>query len=427
MTDKFAKIEVARERLDIEVPRVEPIYSENEPVPESPPPCDYDDVPLAQAAAPVRVNGHARHDAEGERPPAPMSPRKPIHWAEFEGRDPPPRTWWLQDWLGPSPTLLAGAGGKGKSSIAQTLGTALATTRNYIAAVAAPLRVLIWFCEDDKNEVWRRQVAICGHFGIQLSDLDDALIIVPRIGCENTLFAMAFGTPGATPLIDELRQQLGDYRADVLILDNIAQVFGANSNDPHHVTQFVNGIQGLVPDRPFAPIFLGHTARSEGSEFSGSAAWENAVRMRWYLGTTLPDQKPDVDDPIDPNVVFLAKRKANYSAKDYRRLTFRNGLFVPDEAEGARFDSGYQAIRAEQVVLVGMAKLAIAGVLPTDGKTSGDYLPSQLVAKGHAAGFGKRELAAAMNRLMGGGKLKREVVGQYSNRSPRFGLVTVGS
>jgi RecA-family ATPase len=104
---------------------------------------------------------------------------------------------------------------------------------------------------------------------------------------------------------------VNDLRVDVLVLDNIGRVYGGNESDRHQVTMFVNGALGMVRGRPFAPVFLGHVARSQGSEFSGSAAWENACRMRWYMARTLPDHKQDEDEPTDTGIVYLAKRKAN--------------------------------------------------------------------------------------------------------------------
>lgn len=348
----------------------------------------------------------------------------PIDWAELTG-EPPARTWWIQDWLTPAPTLCAGAGGIGKTLLMQNALTALATGCEYLEAATKPLRCLAWFCEDDRDEIWRRQVATNRHFGIEWCDLD-RLHIVPRIGHENTLMDLAFGKPVFTPLLEQLRQQVNDLQADILVLDNIAQIYGGVSSDNHQVTMFVNGIRGLVTDRPFAPIFLGHVAKAQGSEFAGPAAWENAVRMRWFLGRTLPDQQPDADDGEDTDVLYLAKRKANYSAKDYPKLSYRDGLLLPETADaGRRFDQGYRNDLAERVVLKGLQRLKDAGILATDGATSPDYLPKQIVAKGFAEDHTKKDLAAAMNRLIGAGRLRRDVVGQYANRNPKQGLVEV--
>jgi len=70
-------------------------------------------------------------------------------------------------------------------------------------------------------------------------------------------------------------------------------------------------------------------------------------------------------------------------------------------------------------------KLTQVGIFATDGPTSPDYLPKQIMAKGFAQQHTRKELTQAMNRLMGEGRLKRGVVGKYSNRNPRFGLVVL--
>lgn len=353
------------------------------------------------------------------------SMREPIDWPRLAA-EPPPRCWWIQDWLSPTPTLLAGAGGKGKTTVMQTMLTALAASRSYLEAASVPdLRVLIWNCEDDENEIWRKQTAINSHFGLSMADLEDRLYIVPRLGLENTMFQLSLGTPGFTPIFDQLREQVIDLGIDVLAVDNISQVYGG-LNDQHQVTQFVNAFAGLVRNRPFAPILIGHIARSEGSEFSGAAAWENAVRMRWYLGNQLPDQKLDDEEAADPDVVYLARRKANYTSKDFRRLRYKDGLFIPDQPEGGlQLSLAMRSESADVVVLDALPKLLRAGLQPSDKAQSSDYLPKKIVALGYHQDHTKAELTKAMNRLLGAGQLRRVEVGKYSNRTPRFGLVIV--
>jgi hypothetical protein len=347
-----------------------------------------------------------------------------INWSLLAGREPPARYWHSGEWLGDWPTLFSGRGGGGKTANAQAVGTALSVGRPYFApAPGQPLNVLMWCCEDDRDELWRRQVAINRHFGIGMADLKGRLHIDVRRGLDNTLYTLVYGVPTFTGLREELREQIGDYKANIVILDNIGQIFGANENARHDVTAFVNGLYGtgagVVPH--FTPILIGHVARAQGSEFAGNAAWENACRMRWYLGPTLPDQQPDQDEPDDPDTVYLAKRKTNYSTKDYTKLVYRNGLFVPVGASVAPFDPSAET--AEQVVLAAFDRVVAAGVAPTDGRTAQDYLPKVIKRMGLSRTFSERELAGAMSRLMGQGRLRRKQIGAYSNRHPKFGLV----
>lgn len=378
--------------------------------------------PSTPPAEIISLAEEVRRSREQAREAA-RGPRRPMRWGDLQQREPPVRPWRIAHWMSHGPMLLAGAGGVGKTLVAQTLATALALGRYFLDDVLAPARVLFWACEDDHDELWRRQVAICRLFGIKLEDLDGKLVIEPRLGCENTLFGVAFGQPTWTGLREELREQVNDYQADVLILDNIGQTFGGNENDRHHVTNYVNGLAGLS-ERPVSTLILGHPAKASGSEFSGSTAWENAVRMRWFLGHTLPDQDAD-EAPPEPDVRYLAKRKTNYSTQDYRKLTYRDGVFVPDNAFQSitdRYTAEDRAQAAQRCVLDALVKLGEAGIRTTDGATSPDFLPRKMRDMHLNADFSPKDLKEAMLALRLTGKIVEGPVGQYKNRTPRFGL-----
>lgn len=338
----------------------------------------------------------------------------------------PPRFWFLQGWLGSGTTLFPGLGGIGKSSVVQHAATNAALARPYFAEAERPITSLLWNCEDDHDEMWRREEMICEHEQIEMADLADRLHLVSRYGCENALMGEFQRQLGPTSLMEELRQQVNDLGIDVLWLDNAAHVFVGDHDNRTQVTQFINALNGLVVGRPFAVVICAHVSRAQGSEYSGSVAWENAARMRWYLGTKLPDERPDDDgDSSAGDTRFLAKRKSNYSARDYVRMTMRNGLLVPDAPSGhvAGVVAQIAAEKAEEAVLAGFHSLRAMGLVPTDAKNSPDYLPRQMLDKGLGCGHGKHELAKAMNRLMTAGVFSRGVAGMYGNRNPKQGLV----
>jgi hypothetical protein len=313
---------------------------------------------------------------------------EPINWSQLEG-EAPIRTWWIRDFLTPAPTLLAGAGGSGKSLLMQTLCTSLATGRPYLAPIEKPLTCLIWSCEDDQDEVWRRQDRINDHFKITKCDLS-RLHIVPRVGRDNTLMKLRFGQAVFTPLLDALREQVRRLQADVLVLDNIAHLYGGTF-DSHQVTEFVNAVAGLVTDRPFAPIFVGHVARAQGSEFAGSAAWENAVRARWYLEQLL-----------------LKQQKANYAAKVFYKFEYSDGILVPENARSAA-EQKRRIADAKKVLEAGLAALRASEVKVSPLPTSPNYLPKHIEKYNLAGGCSRDDLAAAMRELEIAGQLvKRE-------------------
>lgn len=356
----------------------------------------------------------------------PPSAARSLDFRRLAGESVPAQSWFRGNWLHSGTTLLAGAGGEGKSSLAQHEPTCGALGRPYFAPQGLPYRSLVWNCEDDHDDMWRRQARICEHEQIDMSDLDGHLHLVSRYGCENALMAEVQRTLVTTNLFEELHQQVNDQQIDVLWLDNVAHLFLGNHDDRTHVTQFISLLNGLVRGRPFGVVLVAHVSRALGSEFTGSVAWENAARMRWYLGSKLPDAQRDDDEASSPETRFLAKRKSNYSARDVVRMSMRHGLLVPDQVAQSHVGGLVGAMderRAEEVCLAGFRSLCGMGIRTTDGKTTGDYLPAQIVAKSLSCGYSKADLGKAMNRLMGRGEFARGVVGKHANRSDKFGLI----
>jgi hypothetical protein len=170
-----------------------------------------------EMSARLRGTNNKPNGAEG--PPQISSKRSPLDWAELSLREPPPRQWYIEHWAGPGAILFAGRGGIGKSLLAQEIGTAAAMGINFLDQISRPLKVLMWAYEDDHDELWRRQINICRMFNIQMDQLRGRFIVEPRLGMENTLFAMAYGVPMVTPLFAELVSQINDYDADITGVD----------------------------------------------------------------------------------------------------------------------------------------------------------------------------------------------------------------
>lgn len=365
-----------------------------------------------------------------ERPKAPViaeiKPAAPraLNWPELAEMEPPARRWALKGWIGYGhTTLLVGSGGIGKTLIAQQIGSALALgVPQFIDEIERPLRVLMWACEDDHDELWRRQVCIARHFGSSLAAYAQNFMLVPRHGMDNALVSTEYGKIQFTGLERHLSEQAADHRAEVVILDNVAQLYGAGENDRHAVTAFLNKLSGILGHR--ALLLLAHPSRSAGSEFSGSGAWENVVRTRLYLGHKLPDDKDAAasGDAAD-ETRYLSRRKANYSSRDWRRFTYRDGVLVPEDAamQGG-IVSEIRARQAERIVLDGLKKLAGMGLIGREGQKSDGYLPRLLVEYKLAEGRTKPELATAMRELMTSGRIVKATLGRNAKREPIVGL-----
>lgn len=242
---------------------------------------------------------------------------------------PPPRVWAVDGYLAQgNVTGLFGAGGVGKSLIAQQLGTAMTTGDEWIGLPAKQGAVLGYFCEDDRDELWRRQHAINQGLSIDPDSLSE-FYMQSRAGLENILMRFEGGIGVKTKFFKQVEEEAKDYHAKLLILDNTAQMFGGNENDRSQVTQFVNSLHGLIAGGDLGILLLGHppkmSASGVQSDYSGSTAWDACFRSRLFFGRP---EREDGESDDDLNYRVLTKKKANYSSVgDAVKVKWENGFF----------------------------------------------------------------------------------------------------
>jgi RecA-family ATPase len=335
-----------------------------------------------------------------------------------------PRRWIVEDWVPVGHvTLIYGDGGLGKSLIAQQLMTAAATGKGWLGLPVTPCRSLAMFCEDDADELHRRQDRINDHYGIYFEDLADVRWW-PRVGGENAIWSEA----GAeTPLFDQIRAQAREFGARLVIVDTAADAFGADDNDKTLVRGFLQRLQGLARDIDGAVVVLAHpsvTSMSTGRGTHGHVQWNNAVRSRLYL------TKPDVDEGEDRDAAsdrrVLAKMKANYGkAGEEILLAWSEGVFAP---EGQPYTDTVDRIersgreRETQEAFLAALDERNRQLRPlSHSRQSGNYGPRE-VGKMNPK-FRVRELEAAMEALLSAGTIIANTqIGRGANRHPVYGL-----
>ena len=364
-------------------------------------------------------------EPQPEMPSVAQEGRAPIQWSKLDGLEPPIRQWAVEGWLGRGHvTLLAGPPGSGKTAVCQAIGSAVSLGRQVIDNVPRPMVTLFWAGEDEEDELWRRQISIARWLGEPLTAFDGRMVMQPYPDRDISVCALAGGTLVETPMLKELRDQIGDYKAELVFLDSVARLFGGDENNRHQVTQFIAWLTWALKPTNAAICLLGHPAKAAGSEFSGSTAWEASVRARLYFGKTLPDKAKDDDSEPDPDQRWLAKRKTNYSGTDIREVRWIDGVMAPSntpigDSGGGRLSNEFLMDETLRI----FRRLNQMGIF-TGPSPGANYLPRVAVKQRLLEGaFTERDLRTGLAELMKAGRIKVGVVGTYANRNPRMGLL----
>ncbi len=248
----------------------------------------------------------------------------------FRGAKPPERAWIVQDWIPAGVvTGMYGDGGLGKSLLAQQLQTSTALGRPWLGMPVEKVASLGVYCEDSKDELWRRQVQINAGYHCELDDLAN-LHWMPRLGEDNLMMKFASGAGELTAFHSQVVEAALDLRVKLVIVDTAADVFGGNENDRVHVRQFVSRALGAMALKINGAVVLcAHPSRSglsSGEGDGGSTGWSNTLRSRLFLSAPKTEEgSPNVD------VRILERRKANYASRhDLLRLRWHNGVITRD-------------------------------------------------------------------------------------------------
>lgn len=267
----------------------------------------------------------------------------PLDLTELAQREPDPPAFIVPDW-GPAgyAWLLAGHGGAGKSSIGLHLSVCMALGLPWCGLQVERRRVLVLACEDRANVLHWRLRRICDHLNVDMAELAGWLHVVDLVGHDTTLWPPAPDNPTSqTPAYDALAAQMETTGADVVIVDGVTDAFAGNENDRAEVKAFVNALLALIDESKGAILLLGHVnkpaAAGPGSSegYSGSTAWHNAVRARWYL---YPETSKGEEDerPQSTGRLTLELQKSNLGRAD-QAIKFRwdeaAHLFAAEEVE----------------------------------------------------------------------------------------------
>lgn len=320
-------------------------------------------------------------------------------------------------------TMLIGSGGGGKSLVALQLCFSLAVGARWLGFDVPCAPSLYISAEDDGDEVHRRLSRIAAGHGVSLAAAGDMMAVRYVRGCPDLLLGRFHPESGAwiaSEFMEKIEAECVERGAELLVLDNVAHLFPGNENIRGEVTRFVAALDGLAMKLGMAVLLIGHPAKADGSEFSGSTAWEAAVRSRLLLG------RPKGVDGGDVRV--LQGRKSNYGALDEgHRIVWHNGMFWREadapcaparaQAERARADA-LDALFLELLAEATAGRRALSA-----SRQAATWAPKMLKAMRPECAATVDDLTGAMERLLATGRLvARAPLWRGADRKQVFGL-----
>ena len=232
-------------------------------------------------------------------------------------------------------TLLGAHGGTGKTTLALVWAVCQAMGLPFLGKPTKAAKVLFYSAEDDRDLLRWKLAEVCVSMFVDPAELAPRLTVIDASAADSVFYVEArrdgvvHGQP--TQAFRDLREHLTQTGAQVVILDNASDIYGADEINRAQVRAFIRMLAKLVRPMNGAVLLLAHvdklTARTGGTQgYSGSTAWHNSVRSRLFLSA---DEKT--------GDLLLEHQKSNRGKRaDDIRLRWNHGLptLITDSTEG---------------------------------------------------------------------------------------------
>ncbi|MCS3744311.1 AAA family ATPase [Rhizobium sp. BK661] len=343
--------------------------------------------------------------SDTEEAPVPL---ETVRLSLFAGAPVPERQFLDQRQLMPmrQVTSLSGDGGTGKSLLALQLSVAVAMGRKWLDEDVKKGPVLIISAEDDLQEIHARAAEIAAAEGLDL----EAMSGVEIVGLAGEDVELATETKRGritkTPIYDRLLLNMEQLCPILLVIDNLADVFGGNENVRSQARQFIRLLRRIAIDFDCAVLLLAHPSLSglnSGAGTSGSTGWSNSVRSRMFLRRETDAEGKEADE----RVRILQPMKSNYTALgEPIGLRWDCGVLVCTD-KPVPIDEGIGKIsKSERVFMKLMELYAKRGIELSAAPQARNFAPSVFFTGGEREGISKPALITAMLALLDQGKIK---------------------
>jgi RecA-family ATPase len=320
----------------------------------------------------------------------------------LRGKPIPPMEWIVDQWIPRREvTLLYGDGGTGKTLIAQQLQASAALGKPWLTLPVLPCKSIGLFCEDDNDELHRRQNDIQRNL---MTDFDDETLDNmawwSRKGGDNLLATFDHGNKiQPTPLYYKIWEAAKKLEVGLIILDTAADLYSDSEIDRGKVRQFIGILTKMAMEANAAVVLNAHPSQAgmqSGRGDGGSTGWSNSVRSRLYLERP----KGDGEEEPDTNERVLSKKKSNRSSiGDTIKLRWHDGVITPASAAGGAPTAIAEAMNAEATFLALMARCAEQGIYVSHSRNAGNFAAKIFAKRPDRAGFSLKDFDGAMHRL----------------------------
>lgn len=347
-----------------------------------------------------------------------------IDVASWQGREPSPPQFVVTGWLPAGQVIyLTGKGASGKSLLGQQLCSCVALQHRFLGQPTIRGVTLYITCEDDTNELHRRQFAICGALGVTAAALARQMGVVSLVGMTGTELATFAHNHqlSPTPAFEWLKRTIHLMGAALVVLDNVAHFFSGDENNRHEVAAFVGLLNSLALETGAAIVLIGHPNKS-GADYSGSTAWENQVRTRLYLEIPSPDGKI-----ADYDARILTRAKANQArAGDHIAFRWQNHAFVSESELSSDVCAAIAAnIRAsaENAAFFNCLEAATKQRRSVSHHKGTNYAPAVFAKMPEVGPYNRIDMERALERLFHTGEIAADQFLWNDNyRKPKHGL-----
>ena len=279
------------------------------------------------------------------------------------------REWLIHQWLPANTvTMFTGDGGAGKSWLTLQVvcqivcgfrdaylnpDYRITPPADYDDNVGTPQPVVFATYEDEPAEIKRRIQALASAMPWIAESLDTTITqhlhIVDMRGI-GSVWGPGLGnhianTGDLLPAGEDLRAICEEKQARLLVMDPLSGAFGGNENDRSAVYDFVSSFRAWGDETQCAMLAIGHLpkgAEGRAAGFSGSTAWEAAVRSMWKL--TTKEFKKDSEERL---YWILEHTKCNYAPlqPEIPLIKDKHGWWkqADDKADAADGYDAYQA------------------------------------------------------------------------------------